>query len=66
MQEGHVVFDNFMEVHQAKNLVKEPTCYKNIENPSCVDLFVTGSQRSFMKTTVSFHEKRGNLVLHIA
>ena len=37
MQEGHVIFDNFMEVHQAKNLVKEPTCYKNIENPSCVD-----------------------------
>lgn len=30
MQEGYVVFDNFMEVHQARNLVKEPTCYKNI------------------------------------
>ena len=51
MQEGHVVLDNFMEVHQAKNLVKEPTCYKNIENPSCVDLFVTNSRQSFMKTT---------------
>ena len=30
MQEGYVVFDNFMEVHQARNLVKETTSYKNI------------------------------------
>ena len=35
----------------SENLVKEPTCYKNPDNPSCVDLFVTNFPRSFMKTT---------------
>ena len=35
----------------AKNLVKEPTSYKNPDNPSCVDLFITNHTGSFMKTT---------------
>ena len=33
-----------------KNIVKEPTCYKNLENPSCIDLFLTNCPRSFHNT----------------
>ena len=34
-----------------KNLVKEPTCFKSIDNPSCIDLFITNSYLSFQNTT---------------
>ena len=50
MQEGQVVFDNFLEVHQAKNLVKEPTCYKSPQNPSCIDWILT-NRSSYFKNT---------------
>ena len=30
--------------------MKEPTCYKNPENPSCIDLFLTNCPRSFHNT----------------
>ena len=29
-----------MELYDLKNLVRVPTCYKNPENPSCIDLFL--------------------------
>ena len=51
MQEGDIHLDNFLGEFRAKNLVKEPTCYKNQSNPSCVDLLITNGPRSFMKTT---------------
>ena len=41
----------FLHQHNAKNLVKEPTCFKNPENPSCIDLFLTNCSRSFQGTT---------------
>ena len=40
-----------MNSYHAKNLVKEPTCSKSTDNPSCIDLFITNSYRSFQKTT---------------
>ena len=27
--------------HDLKHIVKEPTCFKNTENPTCIDLFIT-------------------------
>ena len=51
MQEGDVVLDDFLDEFHAKNLVKEPTCFKNPGNPSCVDLFITNSSGSFMRTS---------------
>ena len=42
---------NFMEVYDLKNLVKEKTCFKSIQNPSCVDLFLTNCNRSFKHTS---------------
>ena len=35
----------------AKNLVKEKTCFKNLDNPSCIDLIVTNSYNSFQNTS---------------
>ena len=43
--------DDFMEEFHAKNLVNEPTCFANPENPSCLDLYITNSYRSFQGTT---------------
>ena len=48
--------DSFMksvcENYDLKFLVKEPTCFKNPENPSCTDLIFTNKPRSFIKTGV--------------
>ena len=52
VQEGvDGVLDEFMDEFHAKNLVKERTCFKNPENPSCIDMFITNSSKSFQKTT---------------
>ena len=53
MQEHSMKLSDFLDEFHMKNLVKEPTCFKNPENPSCVDLFITNFHRSFMKTTTS-------------
>ena len=33
----------FCNQYKLKSLNKDPTCYKNIDNPSCIDLFLTNS-----------------------
>ena len=40
-QEDEPDIDTFLLDYDAKNIVKEKTCFKSIENPSCVDLFIT-------------------------
>ena len=35
-----------------KSLGKEPTCFKNQNDPSCIDLFLTSTIRSFQETQV--------------
>ena len=32
--------DSFLYQHELKNLVKEKACFKNVSNPSCIDLFL--------------------------
>ena len=39
---------SFCTLFKLKNLVKETTCYKNPNNPSCIDTFLTNSARSFI------------------
>ena len=51
-EETEPCLDSFLYEYEAKNLVKEKTCYKNRENPSCIDLFLTNSSNSFQHTTV--------------
>ena len=33
----------------ANIIVKEPTCYKSLNNPSCIDLLITNNSSSFPK-----------------
>ena len=45
------VLQDFLSEHDAKNLVKQDTCFKNLDNPSCIDLFLTNCNMSFQNTT---------------
>ena len=51
VKEGEEVLDYFMDEFHAKNLVKDPTCFKNHDNPSSIDMFIRNSHGSFQKTT---------------
>ena len=51
MEEEDVHLNDFLFEYKAKNLVKAKTCFKSIENPTCLDLFITNSYQSFQKTT---------------
>ena len=42
----------FCEIFDLKNLVKDPTCFKSQEKPSCIDLILTNKNRSFQNTQV--------------
>ena len=52
----------FLNMSSLKNLVPQKSCFKNPENPSCVDLILTNCSRSFQNTDVfetglsDFHE----------
>ena len=37
----------FRDYYEFKNLIKDATCYKNPENPSCIDLILTNNPNSF-------------------
>ena len=44
-------FSSFCELYEVKSIINQPTCYKNLTNPSCIDLFLTNSPNSFQKST---------------
>ena len=52
----------FLELYGLNNLVHENTCFKSVNNPSCIDLLLTNSRCSFQHTSVTspglsdFHE----------
>ena len=37
----------FGEIYKLRNLIKEPTCFKNLENPTCIALILTNKVLSF-------------------
>ena len=43
---------SFCENNDLRSLVKELTCFKSPENPSCIDLILTNKPRSFSKIGV--------------
>ena len=47
-EESHM--ETFCESYGLKNLTKVPTCYKNLQNPSCIDLILTYSPLSFQSS----------------
>ena len=42
--------ENFCQIHNLKNLVHDPTCFKNPENPTMIDLFLTNKPRCFQNS----------------
>ncbi len=53
---------NFCEMYNLKNLINEPTCYKNPDNPSSIDIILTNRKGSFqnsfaLETGLSDHHK---------
>ena len=43
---------SFCENYGLKNLIRQPTCYKNPSNAVCIDLILTNVPRSFQSTCV--------------
>ena len=43
---------NFFNSYSLSSLIKQPTCFKNPENPSCINLILTNKPRSFQSTCV--------------
>ena len=37
----------FYDQYKLKSLNKEPTCFKNVNKPSCIDLFLTNNSKCF-------------------
>ena len=44
--------NSFLHQYDAKSLGTEKTCFKNPQNPSCIDLFITNRRNSFQNTNV--------------
>ena len=40
----------FCDFYELKSFLKEPTCYKNPEWPSCIDLILTNSPCNFQNS----------------
>ena len=39
----------FCKFYSFNSVIKQPICFKNPENPSCIDLILTNKLRSFRK-----------------
>ena len=49
-EETEAVLGDFLNAYSLKNLVKEKTCFKSLQNPSTVDIFLTNNYRCFQGT----------------
>ena len=52
VQENETILSEFLNTYNAKNIVKNKTCFKSVKNPSCVVLTVTDKPGSFQHTNV--------------
>ena len=53
-QVGEKQFDTILYQHELTSINRNPTCYKNPNNPSCIDHILTNSPKSFFKTETVF------------
>ena len=44
--------NGFCNANSLKTLNRVPTCFKNPNNPSCIDWFLTNQQQSFQQHTL--------------
>ena len=40
----------FCDIYDLQNLIKDPTCYKTLTNPSCIDVMLTNKSKSFQNS----------------
>ena len=50
-EEWEPCLKSFLFEYDIYCLVKDKTCFKNHDNPSCIDLFITSNKYSFQNTT---------------
>ena len=48
------VLSEFLNTHDVKNMVKEKTCFKSINNLTSVDLLISNKEKCFKFATVFF------------
>ena len=41
----------FCTINNLKCIINEPTCYKNPDNPTCIDLILTNCPRNFQESS---------------
>ena len=46
-EDSEPCISQFLHQYESKNLVKDKTCFKNPNNPSCIDLFLTNKPSRF-------------------
>ena len=49
-EDSELCLSQFLFERNAKNIVKEPTCFKSLSNPSCIALVITNSFSNFQNT----------------
>ena len=49
-EENESVISTFLDLYHLKNLVKDKTCFKSLNMPTCIDLILTNCHRSFKQT----------------
>ena len=54
----------FCNLNGLRNLINEPTCYKNSEKPTCIDLIITNQATLFQHSTV-FEARLSDLLLDL-
>ena len=59
---SELAMKQFCDTYNLRNLIKEPTCFKNVVNPSTIDLILTNRERRFhnsiaIETGLSDHHK---------
>ena len=48
----NIHLEEFCASYNLKNLIKRPTCFKNLENPACIDHVLTNQPKSFHSSSV--------------
>ena len=43
---------SFCEIYHLTDIIKQPTCFKNPSNPSCIDLFLINNANCFQKSSI--------------
>ena len=42
---------NFCDINCRKSLIREPTCFKNSDKPTCIDLILTNQPNQFQRSS---------------